>query len=275
MRGRRLGIALRELREAAGLTLEQVAEEVDLTKSTISRIETAQTPVRPAIVRVLLTLYGASTKDMDLLVQLAKEAKVQSWWQGYADLLNKPMLEWIAFESEATAISTFEPVIMPGLLQTAEYARGIMRAHPTLRSDAEIERRVEARMARQERLIGESPLELLAIFDETALVRPIGDDPAQVLAGQREHLLKMSRLPNITIQVLPVAVGYHPAVTSGIHVMEFADPADPPVVGLGTVAGVMVLDNPEEVRNCVAVMGNLRSLALSPADSRANIAAIS
>ena len=93
VRGRRLGIALRELREAAGLTLEQVSEEIDLTKSTISRMETAQSPARPAIVRAMLTLYGAPATEIDVLVQLAKEAKTQSWWQGYADVLAKPMLE--------------------------------------------------------------------------------------------------------------------------------------------------------------------------------------
>ncbi|WP_341719510.1 helix-turn-helix transcriptional regulator [Micromonospora sp. FIMYZ51] len=265
-RARRLGIALRLHREAAGLTLEAAADEINSTRSTLSRYENAQTLVSPATVRALLTLYGASADDVAAAVALAKDARKPGWWVSYSYLLDRRTIDFISLEAEATGIFNFEPSVVPGLLQTADYIRGVMRGGPHTLSDSDVEDRVHLRLDRQQRLAGEDPPIFDAILDEAALLRPVGDDSA--MQGQLRHLLKMSELPNITVQVIPLAAGYHRGTRGSLHILEFADPEDPIIASVETVAGQMVLDRPGDLRTCTKIMEHLRTVALSPADSR-------
>ncbi|GIM83134.1 helix-turn-helix domain-containing protein [Salinispora arenicola] len=265
-RARRLGIALRTHREAAGLTLESAADEISSTRSTLSRYENAQTLVSPAIVRALLTLYGVAPDEVAAAVQLAKDARKPGWWVSYSYLLDRRTIDFIALEAEATGIANFEPSVVPGLLQTADYVRGVMRGGPHTLTDDEVEQRVQLRLDRQQRLTAPNPPILDAIIDEGALLRPVGD--RTVTAAQLEHLLKASDLPNVTIQVIPLAAGYHRGTRGSLHILEFADPEDPFIASVETVAGQMVLDRPGDLRTCTKIMEHLRSVALSPADSR-------
>lgn len=265
-RARRLGIALRTHREAAGLTLESAADEISSTRSTLSRYENAQTLVSPAIVRALLTLYGVGPDEVAAAVQLAKDARKPGWWVSYSYLLDRRTIDFIALEAEATGIANFEPSVVPGLLQTADYIRGVMRGGPHTLTDDEVEQRVQLRLDRQQRLTAPNPPILDAIIDEGALLRPVGD--RTVTAAQLEHLLKASDLPNVTIQVIPLAAGYHRGTRGSLHILEFADPEDPFIASVETVAGQMVLDRPGDLRTCTKIMEHLRSVALSPADSR-------
>lgn len=265
-RARRLGIALRMHREAAGLTLESAADEISSTRSTLSRYENAQTLVSPAIVRALLTLYGVAPDEVAAAVQLAKDARKPGWWVSYSYLLDRRTIDFIALEAEATGIANFEPSVVPGLLQTADYVRGVMRGGPHTLTDDEVEQRVQLRLDRQQRLTAPNPPILDAIIDEGALLRPVGD--RTVTAAQLEHLLKASDLPNVTIQVIPLAAGYHRGTRGSLHILEFADPEDPFIASVETVAGQMVLDRPGDLRTCTKIMEHLRSVALSPADSR-------
>ncbi|NIL41446.1 helix-turn-helix domain-containing protein [Salinispora arenicola] len=265
-RARRLGIALRTHREAAGLTLESAADEISSTRSTLSRYENAQTLVSPAIVRALLTLYGVPPDEVAAAVQLAKDARKPGWWVSYSYLLDRRTIDFIALEAEATGIANFEPSVVPGLLQTADYVRGVMRGGPHTLTDDEVEQRVQLRLDRQQRLTAPNPPILDAIIDEGALLRPVGD--RTVTAAQLEHLLKASDLPNVTIQVIPLAAGYHRGTRGSLHILEFADPEDPFIASVETVAGQMVLDRPGDLRTCTKIMEHLRSVALSPADSR-------
>lgn len=265
-RARRLGIALRTHREAAGLTLESAADEISSTRSTLSRYENAQTLVSPAIVRALLTLYGVAPGEVTAAVQLAKDARKPGWWVSYSYLLDRRTIDFIALEAEATGIANFEPSVVPGLLQTADYIRGVMRGGPHTLTDDEVEQRVQLRLDRQQRLTAPNPPILDAIIDEGALLRPVGD--RTVTAAQLEHLLKASDLPNVTIQVIPLAAGYHRGTRGSLHILEFADPEDPFIASVETVAGQMVLDRPGDLRTCTKIMEHLRSVALSPADSR-------
>lgn len=265
-RARRLGIALRMHREAAGLTLESAADEISSTRSTLSRYENAQTLVSPAVVRALLTLYGVAPDEIAAAAQLAKDARKPGWWVSYSYLLDRRTIDFIALEAEATGIANFEPSVVPGLLQTADYIRGVMRGGPHTLTDDEVEQRVQLRLDRQQRLTAPHPPILDAIIDEGALLRPVGD--RTVMAAQLGHLLKASELPNVTVQVIPLTAGYHRGTRGSLHILEFADPEDPVIASVETVAGQMVLDRPGDLRTCTKIMEHLRSVALSPADSR-------
>ncbi|MFJ8685360.1 helix-turn-helix domain-containing protein [Micromonospora wenchangensis] len=265
-RARRLGIALRAHREAAGLTLEAAADEINSTRSTLSRYENAQTLVSPATVRALLSLYGVRPDEIAAAVQLAKDTRKPGWWVPYSHLLDKRTIDFIALEAEATAIANFEPSIVPGLLQTADYIRGVMRGGPHTLTDEQVEQRVKLRLDRQQRITAAEPPIFDAIIDEGALLRPVGD--RTVMQAQLSHLLKTSELPNVTVQVIPLAAGYHRGTRGSLHILEFADPEDPLIASVETVAGQMVLDRPGDLRTCTKIMENLRTVALSPADSR-------
>ncbi|GGL86929.1 MULTISPECIES: helix-turn-helix domain-containing protein [Micromonospora] len=265
-RARRLGIALRQHREAAGLTLEAAADEINSTRSTLSRYENAQTLVTPATVRALLTLYGVAADEVSAAVALAKDARKPGWWVSYSHLLDQRTIDFIALEAEATAIANFEPSVVPGLLQTADYVRAVMRGGPHTLSDDDVERRVHLRMERQERLTGTDPPIMDAIIDEGALLRPVGGPT--VMEAQLQRLIKLAELPNITVQVIPLKAGYHRGTRGSLHILEFADPADPIIASVETVAGQMVLDRPGDLRTCTKIMEHLRTVALSPAESR-------
>ncbi|MGC5029484.1 helix-turn-helix domain-containing protein [Micromonospora sp. DT229] len=271
-RARRLGIALRQHREAAGLTLEVAADEINSTRSTLSRYENAQTLVSPATVRALLTLYGVGADEVAAAVALAKDARKPGWWVSYSYLLDRRTIDFIALEAEATGIANFEPSVVPGLLQTADYIRGVMRGGPHTLSDNDVEERVHLRLDRQQRLTGDEPPIFDAIIDEAALLRPVGD--TATMQGQLRHLLKMSELPNITVQLIPLAAGYHRGTRGSLHILEFADPEDPIIASVETVAGQMILDRPGDLRTCTRIMEHLRTVALSPAASRDELVTI-
>jgi transcriptional regulator with XRE-family HTH domain len=265
-RSRRLGIALRTAREAAGLTLEQAADEISSTRSTLSRYENAQTLVSPAMARALLGLYGVNSEEVTAMVQLAKDARKPAWWVSYSYVLDRRTIDFIALEAEATAIANFEPSVLPGMLQTSDYVRAIMRGGPHTLSDDEVEQRVKTRIERQKRLTENNPPIFDAIVDEGALLRPVGGPDVQ--EAQLRSLLKTSELPNVTVQVIPLSAGYHRGTRGSLHILEFADPEDPILASVETVAGQMILDRPAELRTCAKIMEHLRAVALSPDATR-------
>jgi transcriptional regulator with XRE-family HTH domain len=265
-RARRLGIALRTHREAAGFTLETAADEINSTRSTLSRYENAKTLVSPASVRALLTLYGVANDEIAAAVELAKDARRPGWWVSYSYLLDRRTIDFIALEAEATGIANFEPSVVPGLLQTEDYIRGVMRGGPHTLTDGQVEERVRLRMERQQRLTGEAPPIFDAIIDEGALLRPVGG--RSVMERQLQHLMTVSELPNITVQVIPLSAGYHRGTRGSLHILEFADPEDPHIASVETVAGQMILDRPDDLRTCTKIMEHLRTVALSPSASR-------
>jgi transcriptional regulator with XRE-family HTH domain len=265
-RARRLGIALRKYRETAGHTLERAAEEINITRSTLSRYENAQTLINPATVRGLLLFYGVGGEELTSLVELAKHARKPAWWVEYSFILDRQTIDFIALEAEATAIANFEPSVVPGMLQTADYIRAVMRGGPHTLSDDGVEQRVQLRLDRQKRLTEQDPPIFDAIVDEGALLRPIGG--RDVTEAQLRSLLKTSELPNVTVQVIPLDAGYHRGTRGSLHILEFADPEDPIIASVETVAGQMIIDRPAELRTCAKIMEHLRAVALSPDASR-------
>jgi transcriptional regulator with XRE-family HTH domain len=263
---------LKRLREAAGLTQEDVAGQLDWHPTKIMRIETGRTAPHPNDVRVMLALYGVTDQDvLTSLIKLTKDARQRGWWYSYRDVLLSRYEFFIGLESEAETIRDFGLAMVPGLLQTEDYARALIGGLLTLDA-AEIERRVEVRMTRQQRLLArEDRPQLWAILDEGAVRRVVGGHA--IMRAQLLHLANTAD-PFTTIQVLPYTAGPHPGQAGPFIILGFAGLIEPEVVYMETVGGNLYVDKPEEVRLYTTAFDQLRAVALSPAQSRAMLLAL-
>lgn len=260
VRRRELGALLREFRITQGLTAEQVAERLLCSPSKVSRMETGHRGVTSRDVRDLCDLYGITDEaERRRLMTLAREGKQQAWWQSY-DL---DYMTYVGLEAEAVVISNFQSSVVPGLLQTADYARaGHERALPKFDPD-EIERQIEAKLTRQQILTKDGAPSFATVLDEAVLHRVMGDP--QVMRAQLQRLVEAARLPNVTIQVIPFAVGAHPALESNFKILEL--PTTTGVVFVEGMVGAIYLERPEDLERYRRTFTLLRSLALSPEDT--------
>src|SRR3984957_9384729 len=174
LRGRRLAMELQRRREATGMSREEVSRQLEWSTSTVFRIETGRSRPQPGNVRALLELYGVTGAERDGLIQLAREARQPGWWHSFRDVLPNPYEVYIGLEAGAATIRNFEPIVIPGLLQTEDYARALSRNVPLERARDEIERRVEVRMARQKILSRDGLPRLWTVIDEAAVHRLVG-----------------------------------------------------------------------------------------------------
>jgi transcriptional regulator with XRE-family HTH domain len=272
VRRRQLMAELKRLREAAELTQDDVAQQLDWHPTKVMRIETGRTAPHPNDVRLMVDLYGMSDRDqVAALVKLARDARQRGWWYSYRDILLNRYDFFIGLESEASSIRDFELAMIPGLLQTADYARALMHGDSPELSHEEVERRVEVRMTRQQVLVKEDHPQLWAILDEAAVRRVVGG-PA-VMRGQLEQLVAASGQGRTTIQVVPYEAGAHPGQAGPFIVLGFAEPSEADVVYMETVGGNLYVDKPGEVHLYTIAFDHLRALALSPADTRAMLRA--
>jgi transcriptional regulator with XRE-family HTH domain len=269
---RRLGAALRRLREQSAQSTEDVARSLRWSKSKVSRIETAAVTVTPEDVRALLRLYDVLTDDVEQLVTLAREDKQPGWWRQYSEVLPPEFEGFLGLESEAARILAYESEVVPGLLQTEDYAKRVLAQHPLTVMPYEVQRSTQLRRARQSRLTSDDPVALDAVVNEGALRRMVGD--RDVMRAQLAHIVSMSERPNITIRVLPFAVGEHPATHGAFSVLEFPDPDDPHIVYLDVLTTSYYLNDLREVGAYQLAHDRLRALALGPDDSRSMIAAL-
>ncbi|MGH3923285.1 MAG: helix-turn-helix domain-containing protein [Pseudonocardiaceae bacterium] len=262
-RRRRLGSTLRRLREEAGLSTTEVGERLGWSHSKISRLETSRAPVNAADIRSLLAQYEVADDEAEALLKLARDAKQRGWWHSYSEVMPEWFEAYLGFEAEACRISNFEPQVIPGLLQTEEYAAAVLGAHPLRTTPDEMERAVGLRRARQARLTGDSePLQLDVVIGEGALRQLIGG--AEVLRGQLRQLAEFGELPNVTLRVLPFEAGAHPALGGAFHVLEFPDPDDPRIVYLDNLAGSLYLESLREVGLYRLAYQQLQEVALRP-----------
>jgi transcriptional regulator with XRE-family HTH domain len=269
VRRRELGTRLRELRKGKDLTVDQVAAHLECSASKISRIETGQRGAMPRDVRDLCDLYGVTEQaERDRLVSLAREGKQQGWWQSY-DL---PIPTYVGLEAEAVSIRHYDSAIIPGLVQTAEYAYALHDVVIPALEDAVIEKQVKARLMRQQRLTGEPKLEYHVILDEAALHRSIGG--SRVMAAQLDRLANAARLPNVTVQVIPYSAGAHPALDSTFNILEFSGSLETVVYVEGLV-GWIYIERPQDVKRYQTVFERLCAMALSPQESTDLVAKIS
>jgi len=258
---RRLARMLRRLREDAGFTIEDVAAQLDLSPSTLSRIETAQVRVRTNDLRRLLEIYKVTSAQGEQLLELARERRQQPWWNKYKDF---PWVALPSLERGTASILQYSVHLVPGLLQTEAYAREVLKAIPPV-AGLDIERRVEFRMKRQELLTDDQAPRLWVVLDEAVLQRPVGGQ--QVMNEQLQRLIDAAALPNVTIQVLPFSVGVHAGMDGEFTILSYADPADPDVVYLETTAGQHFDESADVTRQYNSIFDDLRAAALNPAES--------
>ncbi|MFI0422850.1 helix-turn-helix domain-containing protein [Spongiactinospora sp. 9N601] len=248
--------------EAAEVSREDVAQRLDWHSTKLYRIENARSGVTPADMRHLLDMYGiAEDRQREALVQLARNAREKGWWARYQDILPDSYVE---LEAEASAIRTFEPTLIPGLLQTEGYARALMRGSLVAR---DIERRVSARMKRQSILTGDDGHpQLWGIIDEAALTRPVGG-PA-IMRDQIDRLIEAQEQENITLQVVRSSVGAHPGMNGAFVLLDFPNPElSAPLVYLETAIGSLYLEKEEEIAHFTLTFDHLRAIALGPDES--------
>jgi transcriptional regulator with XRE-family HTH domain len=245
LRRRRLGTELKKCRELAGLTQEQVSRNFEWHAAKVTRIETARVAVTPRDVKDLLTLYGVRDEDYrEALMALARMSKERTWWTDYRDLLRPG--NFIGLEAEASVCRVWEPIVLPGLLQTQGYMRALMTAGRRSDAPESIDRRVDLRMKRQHRLTDDArPLTLYAIVDESALHRVIGGK--SVMTEQMRRLLEVTQLPNVNLQILPFEAGEHSYLGGSAALLEFPEVAYSGVVYLEGLAGDYYEEQPTEV----------------------------
>ena len=272
VRRRQLMAELKRLREAAGLTQEDVAEQLEWHPTKVMRIETGRTAPHPNDVRLMVEVYGVTDRDQVMaLVKLARDARQQGWWYSYRDVLLNRYDFFIGLESEATSIRGFELAMIPGLLQTEDYARALISEGPQELGPEEVQRRVEVRMARQRVLEKEERPQLWVILDESVIRRVVGG--ATVMRAQIESLLAAASQGKTTIQVVPYDGGPHPGLAGPFVILGFQEPGEPDIVYLETVGGNLYVDKPEEARLFATAFDHLRAAALSPGDTRAMLRA--
>ena len=247
-----VGAELRRLRTAKGLSREQAGKAIRASEWKIHRLENGQVRFKERDVVDLLGLYGVTDPDeVAAFVALTREANSPGWWQRYGDVLPQWFRTYVDLESAASLIRTYEGQLVPGLLQTDDYIRAVVH-DASLEPSEDVGRRVRLRMARQTLLTREHPPRLWAVIDEAALRRPVGG--RQVMRGQLERLIAATKLPNVTLQILPFAGGAHPAMVGAFSILRFADRELPDVVYLEHLTNAVYLDKRDEVERYLDVM---------------------
>ncbi|WP_055478225.1 helix-turn-helix domain-containing protein [Sphaerimonospora mesophila] len=263
VRLRRLARELRRLRENSGLSPEAAAARLGWSRSKISRIETGRTRASSADVSDICDLYGVDSRARAGLIQLAKEGRQRGWWTAYADVFTG---SYVGLEDEAAFIRQWEVQLVPGLLQTEDYARHVISAgRPGAPDPDDVHRRVRARMARRTLLSRPNAPELHAVLDEGVIRRPIGGP--RVMRDQLDALLNSARRPNVTIRVLPYDVGAHAGLEGAFTILSFAEEADPDVAYVEGTAGDVYVESTEQVDRYRSAFARISDAALPAEES--------
>jgi transcriptional regulator with XRE-family HTH domain len=259
VRRRRLALELRRLRDAARLTCEEVAEQMECSASKISRVETGRVSVSPRDVRDMLEIYGVPEDQREVLVQLARESRQKGWWHAYADSVQPHYATYLGLESAASEIRIFRVNHIPGLLQTEDYARALIE-QTAVHSQAEDNRRFAILNERQRQARTSEP-RVWAVLDEAALRRQVGGP--EVMRAQIEHLRDLRSQPNFFLQVVPFGGEAQACMDSPFTILGFPDPADPNVVCLRYATGVLWVEDLDEVDRYHTFFHHLQAAALS------------
>jgi hypothetical protein len=271
VRRRRLGQELRRLRELKGMTAEEVAERLLVSQSKISRLENGRRSISQRDVRDLCGVYEVEDhRIVDSLMQMAKDSRQQGWWHSFGDI---PYSVYIGLETDAASLRVYDPQVVPGLLQTRPYAEALIAGALPETASADIDKRVQVRLRRQERISApENPLRLWTVLDEAALRRVVGN--RSVMRDQLEHLVEQSQLPHVTVQVIPFDMGAHPGLNGQYAILEFPDAADSSVVYIEGVTSDLYLEKANDVQKYSVMYEHLRAQALNVEQSRQFIADI-
>ncbi|GGV53162.1 MULTISPECIES: helix-turn-helix transcriptional regulator [Streptomyces] len=271
VRRRRLGQELRRLRELKGMTAEEVAERLLVSQSKISRLENGRRSISQRDVRDLCGVYEVEDhRIVDSLMQMAKDSRQQGWWHSFGDI---PYSVYIGLETDAASLRVYDPQVVPGLLQTRAYAEALITGALPETTPTDIEKRVQVRVRRQERISApENPLRLWTVLDESALRRVVGS--RHLMRDQLEHLVEQSQLPHVTVQVIPFEMGAHPGLNGQYAILEFPDAADSSVVYIEGVTSDLYLEKANDVQQYSVMYEHLRAQALNVDQSRQLIADI-
>lgn len=270
VRRRRLAAELRRLRDGARLTGDQVAERLGWSPSKISRYELARTGLNPDEVRKLLDLYGVIEPQRDELLALARQARMKGWWEAYSDALPEEYRAFIGLEAEASSVRQWHVDVVPGLLQTQQYAREVIRGGQQVARvpPGQIERRLQARLERQQVLYREPPPELHVVLDEAVLLRRLGDN--SVMDAQMQRLVETSQFPNVTLRVLPLD-SYHPITIDSFVLLTFGEDRGATlhdVVSSERLTGELYMEGETDTYQYRLAFDSLAGAALSAAESR-------
>lgn len=255
-----LGTHLRRLREECGITREAAGDAIRGSHAKISRLELGRVSAKERDIADLLTLYGVVDEPRrGKFLALAREAGTPGWWQKYSDVLPGWFETLIGLEEAASMIRTYEVQFIPGLLQTADYARACVRLGHPRESDRQIERRVELRMERQKLLFKPHAPRLWAVVDEAALRRPLGGEAA--MRAQLNQLRELADLPNVTLQIAPFRLGGLAAAGGPVTILRFLEPDLPDIVYLEQLSSALYLDKRDDVEDYLAIMDSLCATA--------------
>ncbi|MEJ8635612.1 helix-turn-helix transcriptional regulator [Streptomyces sp. NPDC006475] len=271
VRRRRLGQELRRLRELKGMTAEEVAERLLVSQSKISRLENGRRSISQRDVRDLCGVYEVDDhRIVDSLMQMAKDSRQQGWWHAFGDI---PYSVYIGLETDAASLRVYEPQVVPGLLQTRQYAEALIAGALPETGTTDIDKRVSVRLRRQDRIKeSDHPLRLWVVIDEAALRRLVGGK--NLMREQLEHLVELSQLPHVTVQVLPFEMGAHPGINGQYAILEFPDASDSSVVYIEGVTSDLYLEKANDVQKYSVMYEHLRAQALNVDQTRAFIADI-
>ncbi len=261
-----VGAQLRRLREARGISREDAGYRIRGSESKISRMELGRVSFKERDIADLLTLYGVVDDDQRrTLLGLAREANNPGWWHNYDDVLAGWFQTYVGLEEATSLIRTYEIQFVPGLLQTADYARAIVAAGQPTASVSEVERRVALRMARQQLLDRSDAPVFWAVVDEATLRRPVGG--RKVMQAQIQHLIDMMNKPNVTIQIMPFRFGAHAAEGGAFSILRFPEEDLPEVVYVEQLGSALYLDKREHVERYAQTMDRLTVDGLPPDSS--------
>jgi transcriptional regulator with XRE-family HTH domain len=253
------------------MTAEEVAERLLVSQSKISRLENGRRSISQRDVRDLCGVYEVEDRRIvDSLMQMAKDSRQQGWWHAFGDI---PYSVYIGLETDAASLRVYEPQVVPGLLQTRDYAEALVAGALPEYAKSDVDKRVGVRMRRQDRIKDtESPLRLWAVVDESALRRVVGG--RHVLREQLDHLVEQSQLPHVTVQVLPFEMGAHPGISGHYAILEFPDASDSSVVYIEGVTSDLYLEKANDVQRYSVMYEHLRAQALNVEQTRDFISAI-
>ncbi|MEU4286684.1 helix-turn-helix transcriptional regulator [Kribbella sp. NPDC026596] len=268
-----LGAHLRRMREAAGITRSDAGWEIRSSESKVSRMELGRVGFKERDVRDLLTLYGLDDgEERERLLSLARDANNPGWWHRFGDVLPSWFHSYLDLEAAATLIRTYELQFVPGLLQTTDYVRAVVQLGRGLIPAEEVERRVALRVNRQNILTRPDPVRLWAVVDESVLRRPIGGTKPMCL--QLEHLIEMTHLPNLTLQVMQFKSGGHAATGGAYSILRFPEQDLPDIVYIEHLTSALYLDKLEDLDSYTATMESLCVAAPPPNKTRDILAGI-
>jgi transcriptional regulator with XRE-family HTH domain len=263
IRRRRLGAALRRLRLSAGLTLQGAAERLEISDSTLSRLENGQGRLRRIDVAAALDVYGVQDEDLrTTLLNLTGQIRDKGWWQYYRRAIPEPYADYISVEAAATSIDAHTVQLVHGLLQTEAYTRALAEAWRIRAEPLDVDALVAVRRTRQRMLGGEDPLRLRVVMHESALRQNVGGP--EVMRGQIERVIEECRRPNIVIQIITHSAGAYSGLDEPFAIVGFGNPLEHDVVCLDNLTRTHFLETTDEVRNYASVFDQLRDAALSP-----------